>query len=352
MDKKHRKIFWPFSFLYHGIIHVRNLFFDKKIFRSASFDLPVICVGNLSVGGTGKSPMVEYLVTILHKRYKVAILSRGYKRKTKGFYIADENTTMSDIGDEPMQFYRKFRNITVAVDEDRVMGIPKILNDRPETEIIILDDAFQHRQVAAGLNILLTACDNLYTKDFLLPTGSLRDEKKSSRRADIIIVTKCNENLSQQQRQKIIEELNPGNTQKVFFTTIKYRAPYSLFHDQNRDLNNDDSVLLITGIAEPKLIEILLDSKVHLKKTLRFKDHHLYNESDIKKIKEEFSKMNSSRKIILTTEKDATRLSSFKNDLKDLPVFVLPMAHQFLFDEEISFQSEILKYVQEAKKTN
>jgi tetraacyldisaccharide 4'-kinase len=325
------------------------LFFDKKIFRSASFDLPVICIGNLSVGGTGKSPMVEYLVKILYERYKVATLSRGYTRKTKGFYIADENTTTPDIGDEPMQFYRKFRDITVAVDEDRVMGIPKILNDRPETEIIILDDAFQHRQVAAGLNILLTACNNLYTKDFLLPAGSLRDEKKSSRRADIIIVTKCNKNLSLQQRQNIMEELNPGNTQKVFFTTVKYGTPYSLFQDESRELNNDDSVLLITGIADPKLIETLLDSKVHLKKTLRFKDHHLYNENDIKKIKEEFSKLNSSQKIILTTEKDATRLSSFKNHLKDLPVFVLPMAHQFLFDEEMSFQREVSRYVEEAK---
>ena len=349
MEKKYRKIFWPFSFLYYGIIHLRNLAFDKKIFRSASFDLPVICIGNLSVGGTGKSPMVEYLVRLLHKKYKVATLSRGYKRKTKGFYIANENTTTVDIGDEPMQFYRKFHDITVAVDEDRVMGIPKILNDRPETEIIILDDAFQHRQVAAGLNILLTECDNLYTRDFLLPAGRLRDEKKSSYRADIIVVTKCNKNLSQQQRQQVIEELNPGHSQKVFFTTIQYGTPYSLFGDENRELHQNDSVLLVTGIADPALMEMHVGSEVFLKKTLRFKDHHVYNGYDIKKIKDEFSALNSSQKIILTTEKDATRLSSFKNALKDLPVFVLPMAHQFLFDETNSFENVVMEYLKEHK---
>ncbi|MGN6266685.1 MAG: tetraacyldisaccharide 4'-kinase [Ginsengibacter sp.] len=349
MEKKYKKIFLPFSFLYHGIIRLRNLAFDKKIFRSASFDLPVICIGNLSVGGTGKSPMVEYLVRLLHKKYKVATLSRGYKRKTKGFYIANENTTSTDIGDEPMQFYRKFHDITVAVDEDRVMGIPKILNDRPETEIIILDDAFQHRQVAAGLNILLTACDNLYTKDFLLPAGRLRDEKKSSRRADIIIVTKCNGNLSRPQRQNIIEELNPDYNQKIFFTTIQYGTPYSLFGNENRELNQNDSVLLVTGIADPALMETHVGSEVFLKKTLRFKDHYVYNGYDIKKIKDEFSALNSSQKIILTTEKDATRLSSFKNDLKDLPVFVLPMAHQVLFDETNSFENMIKEYIKEHK---
>jgi tetraacyldisaccharide 4'-kinase len=349
MEKKYRKIFLPFSFLYHGIIHLRNLAFDKKIFRSASFDLPVICIGNLSVGGTGKSPMVEYLVRLLHKKYKVATLSRGYKRKTKGFYIADENTITADIGDEPMQFYRKFRDITVAVDEDRVMGIPKILNDRPETEIIILDDAFQHRQVVSGLNILLTACDNLYTKDFLLPAGSLRDEKKSSRRADIIVVTKCNKNLSRQQRQQVIEELNPGHGQKVFFTTIQYGTPYSLFANETRELNRNDSVLLVTGIADPALMEMHVGSEVFSKKTLRFKDHHVYNEYDIKKIKDEFAALNSSQKIMLTTEKDAARLSSFKIELKDLAVFVLPMAHQFLFDETNSFENVVMEYIRSTK---
>lgn len=349
MDKKYRKIFLPFSFLYHGIIHLRNLAFDKKVFRSARFDLPVICIGNLSVGGTGKSPMVEYLVRLLHKKYKVATLSRGYKRKTKGFYIANENTTTADIGDEPMQFYRKFNDIAVAVDEDRVMAIPKILNDRPETQVIILDDAFQHRQVAAGLNILLTECDNLYTKDFLLPAGSLRDEKQSSRRADIIIVTKCKKNLSQQQRQQVIEELNPRHSQMIFFTTIQYGTPYSLFGAENRELNQNDSVLLVTGIANPMLMEAHVGSEVFFKKTLRFKDHHHYNGNDINKIKDEFSELNSSQKIILTTEKDATRLSSFKSDLKDLPVFVLPMAHQFLFDETNSFENVVMKYIEDHK---
>src|SRR6185437_7874757 len=172
MQKKIRYTLLPISFLYEGIISWRNKLFDKKIFRSATFDIPLICIGNLSLGGTGKTPMVEYVVKMLRGKYNVATLSRGYKRKTRGFFIANENSETTDIGDEPMQLYKKFPGITVAVDEDRVMGIPKILNDKPKTEIIILDDAFQHRQVSAGLNILLTECDRLYTDDYLLPAGN------------------------------------------------------------------------------------------------------------------------------------------------------------------------------------
>ena len=343
--KKKYKYLLPFSLLYGGIIRLRNKLFDNKVFRSAKFDLPVICIGNLSVGGTGKSPMVEYLVKILHEKYKVATLSRGYKRKTKGFFIANEKTTTSDIGDEPMQFYRKFPDITVAVDEERVMGIPKILNDRPGTQIIILDDAFQHRQVAAGLNILLTECDNLYSNDFLLPAGRLRDEIKSSDRADIIVVTKCKENLTSEEKQNITLELKPNASQKIFFTTIEYGRPYYLFNNKKFDLDTETEVLLVSGIANPKMIENEIESKVSLLKTLRFKDHHVFNLNDLKKIKEEFLKLKSQKKLILTTEKDATRLSAFENELKDLPIYVLPMAHHFLFGETDSFIKLVLAFV-------
>ena len=345
MNKKYKYFLLPFSFLYGGIIGLRNQLFDKKVFRSAKFDLPVICVGNLSVGGTGKSPMVEYLVKILYKKYKVATLSRGYKRKTKGFFIANQNTKTSDIGDEPMQFYRKFPNITVAVDEDRVMGIPKILNDRPEIQIIILDDAFQHRQVTAGLNILLTECNNLYSNDFLIPAGRLRDERKSSDRADIIVVTKCRKNLTSEEKQNIILELKPNASQKIFFTTIEYTTPYHLFNHEKSDLDNETAVLLVSGIATPKMIETEIESKVSFFKTLRFNDHHVFNLDDIKRIKNEFSKLNFAKKTILTTEKDATRLSSFENELKDLPIIVLPMEHRFLFEETNSFIRRVLAFV-------
>ncbi len=346
MLKKNRYILLPFSILYGGILGIRNKLFDKKIWRSATFDFPLICIGNLSLGGTGKTPMVEYLVKMLQEKYQVATLSRGYKRKTKGFFIANENSKTSDIGDEPMQIYKKFPGITVAVDEERVMGIPKILNDKPGTEIIILDDAFQHRQVAAGFNILLTESDHLYTKDFLLPAGNLRDIKKSSERADIIVVTKCKPNLNEDGRKDLIKELNPLPKQKVFFTKIKYETPYHLFTKEKYILQAGNHVLLVCGIANPKNLEEEVKPKVASVQMIRFNDHHVYDTMDLKKINDEFSKIESSLKIILTTEKDAPRLLKFENELKGLPIFVLPMSHQFLFGEESEFEKSVLDYVE------
>src|SRR5688500_8334915 len=197
-----RILLLPFALLYWLIIAFRNWLYDKKISRSSSFGLPLICVGNLSTGGTGKSPMVEYLVEMLKDRFKVATLSRGYKRKTRGYALANENSTALEIGDEPMQFHLKFPGVPVAVGEERIVAIPQLLHDCPETEVIILDDAFQHRAIRAGLNILLTDYHNLFTRDFYLPTGDLRDQKKSYRRADIIIVTKCRKDIMVSEKEK------------------------------------------------------------------------------------------------------------------------------------------------------
>jgi tetraacyldisaccharide 4'-kinase len=203
--KSFRILLLPFAIIFWIIVAIRNWMYDKKFLKSTSFGLPLICVGNLSVGGTGKSPMVELLVTRLRSKFKVATLSRGYKRKTKGYALANENTTALDIGDEPMQFHQKFPEIPVAVGEERIVAIPQLLHDRPETEVIILDDAFQHRAINAGLNILLTDYGNLFTRDFFLPTGDLRDQRKSYKRAQIIIVTKCKSNLSEEERMSIVE---------------------------------------------------------------------------------------------------------------------------------------------------
>jgi len=325
---------------------MRNQLYDKKIFRSARFDFPLICVGNLAVGGTGKTPMVEYLISILKKKYKIATLSRGYRRKTKGFLIATEKNKTSEIGDEPIQIHKKFPDITVAVAEERVIGIPQLLFAKPETQVIVLDDAFQHREVTAGLNILLTDYNNLYSRDFLLPAGNLRDEKKSSERADIIIVTKCESNLSIVEKESILHELKLKTYQQIFFTTISYQLPHHLYSGEIYNLKPDIDVLLVCGIANPKTIESELISKSASLKMLRFNDHHIYNSPDLKKITEQFSKINSSKKIIITTEKDAARLSAFEEELKELPIFVLPMAHKFLFDEEKKFEKLILEYVQ------
>src|SRR6201991_543475 len=217
-----RILLFPVSLLYALVVKIRNWCFDKKLLSSTAFNLPIICVGNLAVGGTGKSPMVELLIRTLSSRFEIAVLSRGYKRKTRGYALANESTTALDIGDEPMQFHLKFPNVAVAVGEERIVAIPQLLHDRPETQAIILDDAFQHRAVKAGLNVLLTDCSNLFTRDWWLPSGDLRDAPSSYRRADIIVVTKCPEDLTDDQRRTIATEIEPKPHQQVFFSTINY----------------------------------------------------------------------------------------------------------------------------------
>src|SRR5580698_3464267 len=223
-----RILLFPLSLIYALIVKVRNWLFDRRILPSASFNLPVICVGNLAVGGTGKSPLVEWMVAALKDRFTLAILSRGYKRKTRGYALADELTTALDIGDEPMQFHSKFPHVTVAVGEERMVAIPQLLHDRPHTQAIILDDAFQHRFVKAGLNILLTDCSNLFTRDWWLPSGDLRDAPSSYTRADIIVVTKCPEELTADERRAIVAEIGPLGHQQVFFSSINYGVPYPI----------------------------------------------------------------------------------------------------------------------------
>src|SRR5215467_9259982 len=218
--KSFRILLLPFAFIYWLIIALRNFIYSKNIFRSSSFGLPIICVGNLSVGGTGKSPMVELLLEHLHKKFKVATLSRGYKRKTRGYALATENSTALDIGDEPMLFHQKFPGVPVAVGEERLVAIPQLLHDRPDTQVIILDDAFQHRAVKAGLNILLTDCNNLFTRDFYLPTGDLRDLKSNYKRADIIVVTKCKFELTREEAELMAEEIDPLPNQQLYFSSI------------------------------------------------------------------------------------------------------------------------------------
>ncbi len=349
MLKSFRYILFPFSIIYGGIIWVRNKMFDKKILRSASFNFPVICVGNLAVGGTGKTPMTEYLIRLLENKYQIATLSRGYKRKTKGFAIADESTTAIDIGDEPMQIHKKFPNVTVAVAEERVIGIPQLLYAKPDTQVIILDDAFQHREVKAGINILLTDYQNLYTRDFLLPAGDLRDIKSSSKRAEIIIVTKCKSHLNEEEKQRIIKELNPLPDQKIYFTKIEYSNPYHLFSKERRILEPECNVLLVCGIANPEPLKEVLTTYVSSYEMLLFRDHHIFNTDDLKKIKDHFSEINNQNKIILTTEKDGVRLAKFEKELEHLPIYVFPMAHKFLFGDDVQFENDVNVFVESFK---
>jgi tetraacyldisaccharide 4'-kinase len=341
----------PFALLYWLIIAIRNFLYDIKILRSSSFGLPLICIGNLSVGGTGKSPMVEYLVGLLKNEFKIATLSRGYKRKTKGYTLANENTTALEIGDEPMLFHIKFPDVPVAVGEERVDAISQLLHDKPGTEAVILDDAFQHRAVRAGLNILLTDCNNLFTRDFYLPTGSLRDQKSSAKRADIIVVTKCDPALTLEEREKIIKEINPQARQPVFFTAIQYSDVYHISSKRAYRVSENTNVLLVSGIANPRPLMAMLENNCKTWSMLRYADHHIFTIDDLKDMRKKFNQVASPDKIILTTEKDAVRLVKFDRELAELPLYVIPVRHDFLFGDEQKFNELVIHFIRNFRKT-
>jgi tetraacyldisaccharide 4'-kinase len=348
--KSFRYLLFPISLLYGAIIWLRNWLFDKQILKAATFNFPIICVGNIAVGGTGKTPMVEYLIRLLQHDFNTATLSRGYKRKTKGFAIAGTGTTALEIGDEPMQFHKKFPGVTVAVGEERLVAIPQLLHDKPGTNVIILDDAFQHRQVNAGLNIVLTAYNNLFTRDLMLPAGDLRDVKASMKRADIIIVTKCKSDCSETEKNAIIKEIDPKANQSVFFTTIAYANPYHLFTQQQKVVEKDTGILLVCGIANPQPLKEYLATHFNSYDMLRYADHHIFHSEDLAAIKKHFDRLPDNNKIILTTEKDAVRLVKFEEQLKDFPVYVLPIEHQFLFNASSSFDVLVKSYIASYKK--
>lgn len=324
---------------------LRNYLFDKKIIKSASFNLPLICIGNLSVGGTGKSPMVEYIVELLQNKFSIATLSRGYKRKTKGYVLAGEQTTALDIGDEPMQFHIKFPGIPVAVGEERIVAIPQLLHDRAEVQAIILDDAFQHRSVEAGLNILLTDYNNLFTRDFFLPTGDLRDQRSSYKRADMIIVTKCPGSLSAEEKQKVVDEIKPLAEQKIFFTTIEYGMPYHISNHKKRYITEMDEILLVSGIANPKPLKDYLQDSTEAYYEMVYSDHHIFTIDDLKDIQKKYDGIQAQQKYVLTTEKDAVRLFKFKQQLENMAVYVLPISHRFLFEEGPLFDTAIEGFI-------
>ena len=344
--KSFRILLLPFAIIYGFIISVRNYLYDTNKLKSVSFNFPVICVGNLAVGGTGKSPMVEYLVKLIKDDYITATLSRGYKRKTKGYVLASNNTTALEIGDEPMQFHLKFLDVAVAVGEERIVAIPHLLQDKPNLQVIILDDAFQHREIKAGLNILLTDYANRFTNDFFLPTGDLRDEKRAYKRADIIVVTKCPADLSEEKKIEILYEIHAWPGQQVYFTTIEYGKPYHIF-DSNKvfKITEDVEVLLVCGIANPKPLKDYLHQHSKTYYQMNFNDHYIFNIDDLNNIKDKFNGIDEPNKIIITTEKDAVRFLKFAGELKELPVYVLPIQHQFLFNEAKKFNSTVKSYI-------
>ncbi|WP_300569688.1 tetraacyldisaccharide 4'-kinase [Flavobacterium sp.] len=328
-----RKILFPFAILYGFITGIRNFLFDKGILKSYSFDLPVIAVGNLSVGGTGKTPQIEYLIRLLSQDYKIATLSRGYKRKSEGFVLADENANAEILGDEPFQFYQKFKNIQVAVDANRVNGITQLLSQTEKPDVILLDDAFQHRKVKAGFYILLTSYDDLFCDDFMLPTGNLRENRNGVKRADVIIVTKCPSTISEGEQNKIRKKI--GVEKPIFFTYIDYDD--AIFSTDKKlgvsDLKNVDK-LLLAGIAKPEPFFAYLQAEKN--KTMTFPDHHHFSQQDIETIKDK-----AKDKIIITTEKDFVRLNG---KLPKEQLFYLPIKSSFVNNEN-DFNKTIIDYV-------
>ena len=329
-----RKILFPFALLYGIVMLLRNFFYELGVFKSSSFQFPVICVGNLSVGGTGKSPMIEYLLTLLIANHKTATLSRGYGRNSSGFHLLEGNETAEMVGDEPLQFKSKFRRAIIAVDEKRTRGI-SMLRSGSSPEVILLDDAFQHRKVKAGLNILLTTYNELYIDDFILPTGNLREPASGAQRAQIIVVTKCPKNLTVKKQIQIKKRLKLKNYQKLFFSYIEYsNKVYSAKPGKLISSISDEKITLVTGIANPQPLCDYLD-QLHMDfEHLDFPDHHKFTKEDLNRIME--------APLVLTTEKDFMRL---KGGMSHPNLYYIPIKMKFIGSKALEFDQQIERYV-------
>ena len=347
----------PLSWLYGLGVKFRNMLFEIGILHSESFDVPVISVGNITVGGTGKTPHVEYLIELLKDKAKVAVLSRGYKRRTRGFVIADDNATAKTIGDEPLQMKRKYGDdITVAVDRKRCHGIRQLTSDEDGIDVILLDDAFQHRYVQPGVNILLVDYHRLIIYDKLLPAGRLREPLSGKNRADIVIVTKCPHDLKPMEFRVITKAMNLYPFQRLFFTCLEYRNITPVFGSGEQSLDSigkDCHILLLTGIASPQqMIEDLSPRCPHIT-PLTFGDHHTFTSSDVARINNEFAAL-PHPKMIITTEKDATRLIAVEGLSEEVrgAMFALPVKIRFMLGQEESFNEKIIGYVRKNSRNS
>ncbi|MCX6286459.1 MAG: tetraacyldisaccharide 4'-kinase [Bacteroidetes bacterium] len=347
-------ILYPFSLLYGFVMQVRNLLFDLKILPSVRFDKAIISVGNLSMGGTGKTPHIEYLIRLLDPSCSVATLSRGYGRESKGFIIGSRRSNVKYIGDEPLQLIRKFSNIKVAVDENRKRGIISLISKYENLDVILLDDAFQHRYVRPGLSILLTSSSRLFCDDHVVPSGTLREFRQGAKRADIIVVTKTPKIFSPISRRRMIEEISPRKHQQVFFSYITYGKPVPLLENSPAvfpvKLIN---ILLLTGIAEHGLLQEHVERLCSDIVLMRFRDHHAFTGTDIAEIESKFNDIPSQKKVIITTEKDAMRLrtSELSPLLKHLPVFYLPISIEFHGKDKEIFDKQVWSFVHRYKRS-
>jgi len=350
----------PLSWLYGLAVGIRNALFEMGILKSRAFDVPVISVGNITVGGTGKTPHVEYLIRLLQDRWQVAVLSRGYKRKTRGFLVADDSTTARDIGDEPFQMKKKYPKATIAVDKKRVHGIETLTARDKKLDVVLLDDAFQHRYVKPGINILLVDYHRLIIYDKLLPAGRMREPLTGKNRADIVIVTKCPKELKPMEYRVITKAMDLFPYQQLFFTTLTYGELQPVFNNQRENMElktmkdlKSMSVLLLSGIASPRQIIEDLTPQVACLHPLTFADHHNFRPKDVALINDTFESL-PSPKCIVTTEKDAARIVTLKglSDEVKQNIYTLPVHIKFMLEQEDKFNENIIGYVRKNSRNS
>jgi tetraacyldisaccharide 4'-kinase len=351
-------LLYPFSLIYGLVIWIRNTLFDYQVIRSTEFPIPIISVGNITVGGTGKTPHIEYLVDLLKEEFNVATLSRGYKRKTRNFILSGPDPEVREIGDEPVQIKRKFPDINVAVDRRRVNGIRELMSRIPDLDIILLDDAFQHRHVKPGMSILLIDFNRPISSDRLLPAGNLREQAYERRRANIILITKCPDRLKPIERRIIVKDLKLYPFQHLFFSKLIYAAPKPVFSDTCDPLDLErmkeikPRILMVTGIAGPRLYKKHLRSISTQIMEMQYPDHHEFSRKDMEKITMKFREMEGEEKILFTTEKDATRLRKFTNiepSIRERMYFV-PVGVEILNEDGENFNNQIRNYVRDNKR--
>ncbi len=344
-----RIILLPISWLYGAGATFYHRQFDLGVRKSVSFEIPVIAIGNLSTGGTGKTPMAEYLISLLSPTFKTGVLSRGYRRITKGYLEVDRQISYAETGDEAMQIKRKFPGVMVAVCESRVIGLVNMVHHEPDLQVVILDDAFQHRAVKPGFSLLITDYAHLYTRDFLLPAGRLREPASGATRANAIVVSKCPLSLNENDRGSLIKELAPRSGQPVFFSTLQYNDPVDIFdNSKNWCLEAGDQVLLFCGIANPGSLIHYLRDKSTVVKLIRFNDHHPFTMKQLQHIQDQFSMMKGQKKVLLTTEKDAVRLLPFKEFIRSqqLEIYCIPVQAVFFAEDKKHFEEMITSFVQ------
>ena len=341
----------PFTLLYGMGIGIRNFIYDSQLLKPAKFSLPVIGVGNLTVGGEGKTPHVEYLITLFQDYLNVATLSRGYKRKTKGFRFVLTKDLVATVGDEPLQFKKKYPNTIVAVSESRALAIPEIVKTYPNTQLIILDDSYQHLSVEPSLNILLTNYSNIFTEDYLLPSGRLREFRSGYKRADVIIVSKCPSDEQEIDKNGFLSKINPLPHQSVYFTYYQYGTPYFMYGTQERLNLEKTSVVLVSAIANTDYLLDYVTKKADVISNFKFEDHHYFSSHEVSLMHQALQNSEEKNTILLTTEKDATRFHEHRDYIlqNKIPIFILPVKVAFHYQEGDTFDASLRDFLLDFK---